>query len=107
MQGTVAQRFRMREVDHAYLPHAVARWMSGIAKPQDTTPGVGKHSLRCGAVRANSVVLEFAKSLELSGSQALGHPGTTGNGGRAEIRVGFPQAGVGRGVCLCSVWSSE
>ena len=44
-----------------------------------------------------TLVLKFARKPRLSGSQALGHPGTAGNGGRAENRVGPPQAGSSLG----------
>lgn len=54
----------------------------------DNTLGVEKQSLRCKKARDGLVVLEPARRLGLSGSQAFRHPGTTGSYGRAENEWG-------------------
>ena len=46
---------------------------------------------------AHSGVPILARKLGLSGSQALGYPGSTGNCGRAENCLGAPQAGSSLG----------
>lgn len=71
----------MREVDHLMLSSGGCRV---IEQPWDTTPGVGKHSLRLGTARGASGVPKPVTRPGQFGSQALGHPGATGSCGRAE-----------------------
>ena len=58
-----------------------------VWKLQDTTLGMGKHSLRCGKAGAGSGVPGPATRLGLWGSQTLGHPSTAGSHVRAKHRV--------------------
>jgi hypothetical protein len=59
-----------------------------MGKPWDIAPGVLKHSLRCGTAGAGLGVLGPVTRPGSSGSQAVGHPGTSERHGRAENRVG-------------------
>jgi hypothetical protein len=70
---------------------------SGNGKPQDTVPGVGELSLRSRDSWSWLGVPGPAGRPGLSGSHALGHPGTSGCLRRAENRVGGRQAGSSRG----------
>ena len=55
-----------------------------VEKPQDTTPRVGKHSLRPGQLELDQGVPGPARRLGPSASQALRHPGTPSSPGKAE-----------------------
>jgi hypothetical protein len=65
-----------------HLPHASDGRVLGYGEPQDTTTGVPGTARvgwrgRAGGERAGGEIPWPAMRLELSGSQALGHPGTT------------------------------
>ena len=62
--------------------------MQAVGTPQDTTPLVGKHNLRHRTAGDGSGVSRPAGGPGPSGSQALGHPGTSRNCERAENGVG-------------------
>ena len=79
------------------LPKADAGWVLCYEKPWDTIPGMEEHSLRSLEMLAWRVPGPTGKT-ESSGSQDLGHPGTTGTLRRAENRVGAEQAGSGLGL---------
>lgn len=68
------------------LPKADAGWVLCYEKPWDTIPGMEEHSLRSLEMLAWRVPGPTGKT-ESSGSQDLGHPGTTGTLRRAENRV--------------------
>jgi hypothetical protein len=67
------------------LPHAISGRYWVLWKPEDTIPGVGKHSLRHST--AGSDAPRPKKRLGPRDSQALGHTGNTGNQGRAANRI--------------------
>jgi hypothetical protein len=93
-QGTAVPEGRTALI---YPCWAVAGLLLGtcwaIGKPRDTTPGVGKRSLRLKTAGVGLWVPGLAMRPRPSGSQALGHPGTAGSQKRAENRV---EVGTGR-----------
>lgn len=85
-QGTSSREAGRGSFDCIY-PTLLLGWVLALGKPQDTTPGMGKCSLRQ-TTGAGSMVPGPARMPGSSGSQGLGHPVTVGSLGRAENRVG-------------------
>jgi hypothetical protein len=69
-------------------------WVA-VRKHQNTTPEVGKCSLRCGKAGAGSKVPSPVRRLGLWGSQTLGHPGTAEGRRKGENEVWVPRAREG------------
>lgn len=97
-----------------HLPHASTGVGTGLYKKhQDTAPGGGRYSLRYQKAGASLGFPEPVMRPGLSGSQALGHPGTLvvvkeprlgvgawGHGLGTVSSLGYGGTG-GRGECVC------
>lgn len=69
----------------ALLPGHCQGRCQAVGKHDDTTPGMGKHSLRYKNARASDNARPW-------GFKTLGHPGTTGNLGRRQGFAGWGQS---------------
>ena len=92
MQGPLIHSWPLplREAEHrefVLIPYYHQGRYKAVGKHQDTTPGMGKYSLRCRKAIAGFRIPRPAMRPGPWGSQALERPGTAGTHGKAENGV--------------------
>lgn len=81
----------------AFFPICPQACVWAIGKPQDTAPGVGKHSMRCRTARTGTRVPGPQMRQRSSDSQTFGHLVTARGHGRAENGVGAHRLDLAQG----------